>query len=193
MWLILNIVVFVYWTYLVNGTNYFERFDKVVSLFIHSIFNTKLAIFFSTMFSPELILVFVIIVSIYSIIKYRTFILFRYLITNTILAYLFLLFFKNVLKRNRPVGHLINETGWSYPSGHVLSAVLLVTTISLLLKNKQSEKIIFVVGIIFVVVICLARIAVYAHYPSDVIGGLLLGSIFSQIILGNKKELYTNI
>lgn len=88
---------------------------------------------------------------------------------------------KQLVARPRPPGFDNNVVGvvYSYPSGHVLEAVAIYGIIAVLLWRSSAPRVIrVVVPILFAVVVTMvavARVAVGAHYPSDVLGGFLAG------------------
>jgi undecaprenyl-diphosphatase len=68
--------------------------------------------------------------------------------------------------------------GFSFPSGHATNSGSLLTSLYLLFRNKK----ILAVGGILVFLVCLSRIVLGVHYPSDVLAGLLLGIAASCLI-----------
>ena len=67
----------------------------------------------------------------------------------------------------------------SFPSGHTLAAfeacvVLFIT----------QKKYIGIPALVFCTVIALSRLYLYVHYPTDVLAGALLGTLFA--VLGTK-------
>ena len=88
---------------------------------------------------------------------------------------------KQAVARPRPPGFDNSVLGvvYSYPSGHVLEAVTIYGIIAILVWRSTLPRVVrFVVPLVFAVVIAsvaVARVAVGAHYPSDVLAGLLGG------------------
>jgi len=88
---------------------------------------------------------------------------------------------KELVARPRPPGFDTSIPGvvYSYPSGHVLEAVTIFGMISILLWRSRlpaSVRIVIpVVSAAFVVLVAVARVAINAHYPSDVLAGLAGG------------------
>jgi len=88
---------------------------------------------------------------------------------------------KQTIARPRPPGFDSSVIGvvYSYPSGHVLEAVTIYGMISILVWRSHLSRIVrLLVPLVFAVIIFfvgVARVAVGAHYPSDVLAGLLGG------------------
>jgi undecaprenyl-diphosphatase len=102
---------------------------------------------------------------------------------------------KLLVARPRPPGFTNDAAGvvYSYPSGHVLEALTIFGIIAVLLWRSSLPTIIRVVVpilfAVFVALVAVARVAVGAHYPSDVLASLLAGigflalfAIFSGVV-----------
>ncbi|MCQ2354981.1 MAG: phosphatase PAP2 family protein [Clostridia bacterium] len=95
---------------------------------------------------------------------------------------------KDAVARIRPLeasevfadfAHFINapaESEYSFPSGHATAAMAGVTALCL----TRKEKYIPVVGYIYVVLLAASRNYLMAHYPTDVIAGIIVGA-FSAV------------
>lgn len=97
---------------------------------------------------------------------------------------------KLVFMRPRPevVPHLVAATGLSYPSGHTtlatvtygFSAVMAVPRFS-----RRSAKLAIALGATaLVLLVAVSRVYLGVHYPTDVLGGLLLGSALAAFWWG---------
>jgi undecaprenyl-diphosphatase len=88
---------------------------------------------------------------------------------------------KQLVARPRPPGFTNDAAGivYSFPSGHVLEAVTIYGIIAVLLWRSSLPTIVRVaLPILFsvlIVFVAIARVAVSAHYPSDVLAGFLAG------------------
>ncbi|WP_447643970.1 YegS/Rv2252/BmrU family lipid kinase [Nocardioides zeae] len=95
---------------------------------------------------------------------------------------------KLVVGRPRPdwqdvVGTLTSK---SFPSGHVssvtaLAGVCLVLSV-MVVRRKTVRRIVVALGVLLVVVVALDRVLLGRHYPTDTIGGALLG--IAMVLLG---------
>jgi len=92
---------------------------------------------------------------------------------------------KRLIRRKRPIMHSNMETGYSFPSGHVLGA----TTMGLILLQlfAKTYGLVFVISIIALwVTVIISRLSLKAHYPSDIIGATSLAiacfSISKQLL-----------
>jgi membrane-associated phospholipid phosphatase len=67
------------------------------------------------------------------------------------------------------VSHLITDTAYSFPSGHAVFIFALGAAAHFF--NKKLAYFLYVSGLI----IGFARVAAGVHYPSDILGGIVLG------------------
>lgn len=85
---------------------------------------------------------------------------------------------KQLIHRPRPLMAVIPENGFSFPSGHVFSAVLLALILGRLIKHQVLPRLVkdSLVGMLMigVVLIMVARIGLRAHFPTDTLGSVLL-------------------
>lgn len=94
---------------------------------------------------------------------------------------------KHLFVRTRP-NHLklIEQGGYSFPSGHAMISIcvygFLLYLVFLKVKNKYIKYTLIAILTILIISIGISRIYVGVHYPSDVIGGYLLGGILITLI-----------
>lgn len=86
---------------------------------------------------------------------------------------------KSLLQRPRPTGfRIINETGYSFPSGHSMISMafygFLIYLIYKNIKNKCLKFTLIISLFILIIGIGLSRIYLGVHYTSDVFAGFLL-------------------
>lgn len=87
---------------------------------------------------------------------------------------------KNIIARGRPSRiNIIEENGYSFPSGHTaISTVVygyLIYLIYNYVSNKKLKYVLISILSIIILVVGLTRIYLGVHYTSDVLGGYLLG------------------
>lgn len=99
---------------------------------------------------------------------------------NLALAGILIVTFKNIYQRPRPeILHLVEEKGFSFPSGHSLAVTIMVGTLIVILsqriKNTIWRKIVQILLSLYIVSVLVSRIYLGVHYPSDVIASLCVG------------------
>ncbi len=100
---------------------------------------------------------------------------------------------KELVQRVRPENLL--EKGFGFPSGHAtISIVFLLASIYLIapiIKNRLMKNVFLVITSFVFTLVAFSRIYLSVHFTSDVIAGIILGSIcfiFAEIICCYKKE-----
>lgn len=107
---------------------------------------------------------------------------------NLICAFIINHIAKLIFSRPRPIGiNLIEESGFSYPSGHAMVSMSYFGFIAYLIyknqQNKLKKTILIITLIITILAIGFSRIYLGVHYLSDVIGGFLLSIIYLIIYI----------
>lgn len=93
---------------------------------------------------------------------------------------------KIIIQRSRPiVEHLVNESGYSYPSGHAMAAIGFYGFFIFLINNlnidKKLKKILNILLICLIIIIGLTRIYLGVHYFTDIIAGFTFGLIYLML------------
>ena len=117
-----------------------------------------------------------------------------YMSVNLILITIIQLILKNLFTRNRPIDiNLIDETGYSFPSGHSLTSMAFYGFIIYLIFisniNKKIKIILITFLSILIFMIGISRIYLGVHYATDVLGGFSLSLAYLIIyinIIGKK-------
>jgi membrane-associated phospholipid phosphatase len=87
---------------------------------------------------------------------------------------------KGLFSRPRPeLWEHRGQFAWtSYPSGHAIVGVAVYFTIARMLHRERGWRWPFVAATIMLVVVLYSRLYLGVHWPTDVIGGLLLGLVW---------------
>lgn len=94
---------------------------------------------------------------------------------------------KNIFVRPRPdILRLIEETGYSFPSGHAMASTafygLLIYIAHKKIENKKVRNTICVMLTILILMINISRIYVGVHYASDVLAGMCFSIAYLILI-----------
>lgn len=113
---------------------------------------------------------------------------------NLILSTMLNLVLKNIVERPRPIGYrLIDETGYSFPSGHsMISAAFYGLIIYFIWKNVKNTKLKYISCILLsllILFIGISRIYLGVHYASDVIGGFTISIAYLIIFTTTFKAI----
>ena len=95
---------------------------------------------------------------------------------------------KQIVQRERPVAFFrVPESGYSFPSGHTLGATCLAIAIGYFLWQSRQGIGVKVVGTVMLVLVTLlvggSRLVLGVHYPTDVLGSIVLGSAWMSALL----------
>jgi membrane-associated phospholipid phosphatase len=91
---------------------------------------------------------------------------------------------KNTFTRERPfvvypdIEKLSEAGSSSFPSGHTLETFAIATALSLLIPKKKVIIPVFC----WAILVAYSRMTLGVHYPSDVLGGIMIGMIIGWLV-----------
>ncbi len=92
---------------------------------------------------------------------------------------------KGLVLRARPdlVPHLVDASGYSFPSGHATSSAVVYLTLASLAgqvtPDRATRRYLLVVAVIMVGAIGCSRVYLGVHWPSDVLAGWSFGTLWA--------------
>ena len=186
-------IVFIVYSILVK-LNVFNKIDSSVESFVIGIRQNNLTKIFSiitNLGSATALIAITLVILLVAIIKHH-----RLPISTMInLPSIFIIneITKAIIRRPRPTGiHLVEATGFSYPSGHTIVSLafygFIMKSLCERIKNKSLKIIINIMGITLIILISLSRIYLGVHYLTDIIAGYILGTTYLILFLYIRKK-----
>ena len=107
---------------------------------------------------------------------------------NLIIITIINLILKFIIQRPRPSGfNIINESGYSFPSGHSMISTafygFLIYLVYKNIKNKMLRVVLIILLFFLIIMICISRIYLGVHYASDVIGGFCISISYLMVFI----------
>lgn len=104
---------------------------------------------------------------------------------------------KGILQRPRPIEYrIINESGYSFPSGHSMVSMAfygyLIYLIYKYIKNKYLKYTLITILSALIIIIGTSRIYLGVHYTSDVIAGFLISISYLVVYTSLTKRFIQN-
>lgn len=110
-----------------------------------------------------------------------------YLLLSTFLvASLTSFLLKNLIHRQRPfvsypfIQKLSEGGSSSFPSGHTLEAFTIAATVAAIGKSRKLSFIVYC----WAILVAYSRMILGVHYPSDILGGIVAGTLIGMIVPG---------
>jgi undecaprenyl-diphosphatase len=109
------------------------------------------------------------------------------LLLSTLGSYGLNFILKNIFIRTRPLKYfLIEQGGYSFPSGHAMVSMTFYTTMTYLLVKNENRKdiriILWTINFIIIGLIGFSRIYLGVHWPTDILMGYLIGYMFYNFV-----------
>ena len=164
---------------------------KIISTFLISDFATPIAKFITNFGGAIFLITLTVILVILIKNKKIGLSIFSNLIIITILNQLL----KRILQRPRPTEfRIIEETGYSFPSGHSMVSMAfygyLIYLIYKYVENKHVKWISIVLLSILICSIGVSRIYLGVHYTSDVLGGFLVSISYLILFISTVNKFF---
>ena len=168
-------------------SGYSKTIDSNVAIYFanhNNIFLTNIFKFISFICSPKFMILINLCLFIFIILKkkYKLFLIDIASMTSVVVNNIL----KIIIKRERPKFLvLVNETSYSFPSGHSMISILFFGSIIYLVNkyNIKYKKTITILLSIFIILVGLSRLYLGVHFLTDVIGGYLCGFVTLIIII----------
>ncbi len=168
-----------------------NKIDFYISSNIHNLYNpilNKIMIFITYIDNPLPVFILSVILTAYFIYK-KMFFELKFFIVSMLTSSILVFIIKNIVQRPRPIHKLIEVSGYSFPSGHATISTTLALSLYLIFKNKTSYKnLLLLFTIAYPIIISFTRVYLNVHYLSDVLCGIVLGSVCVSLVYITLKE-----
>lgn len=170
-------------------------FDVALLEYIHSYTNPlvlNIMKFISFIGSGYFLVPVLTLAILYTLIKKKYYIT-KLLLVSSLGSWVLNYILKFLINRTRPLDFfLVQQGGLSYPSGHSMVSMSMYLTFAYLICREEyfndKKKIVYAVAIVDVLLMGISRMYLGVHWPTDIIGGFIMGYIFFQAIVATIKE-----
>lgn len=170
-------------------------FDVALLEYIHSYTNPlvlNIMKFISFIGSGYFLVPVLTLAILYTLIKKKYYIT-KLLLVSSLGSWVLNYILKFLINRTRPLDFfLVQQGGLSYPSGHSMVSMSMYLTFAYLICREEyfndKKKIVYAVAIADVLLMGISRMYLGVHWPTDIIGGFIMGYIFFQAIVATIKE-----
>ena len=100
-----------------------------------------------------------------------------------------------MFQRGRPIDSIIEESGYSFPSGHSMVSMAFYGFLIYLVYKSNIKYKGLIIGLlsVLIVLIGISRIYLGVHYPTDVIGGFTLSLSYLLLFIDITKPNFTYV
>lgn len=170
-------------------------FDKYILEQIHNNRNPmvfKIMKLISFIGSEKFLFPVVGMLIIYMLIKKKYYIS-KILLINSLGSSILNNLFKQIFSRTRPLEFMqVKQGGLSYPSGHSMVTMSLYLSIAYILskdiEDLNKKRKIYICSIIYIFLMGISRLYLGVHWPTDIIGGYIMGYILYYLSIKILKE-----
>lgn len=188
IFLLILTLLFLIMGIMVRGNNEGILFDRFILDLIHENHNEtlfSLMKIISFIGSGHFLVPVMTIIVAYAIIKKKYYIS-KLLIASTLGSYVVNFILKFIFQRTRPLEYfLVEQGGLSYPSGHSMVTMTFYMTLAYIInrkiKEKHKKKWISLLAYLMIILMGISRLYLGVHWPTDVIGGYLIGYVYFKL------------
>lgn len=191
----IGILLFLIIGFMIRNNNEGILFDNYILNIIHRNHTPLLFVvmkIISFIGSAYFLVPLMLVTIIYTTIK-KNYYISKLLLSSTLGSYLMNFLLKMIFQRGRPLDYfLIEQGGFSYPSGHSMVTMTFYMTlayiISKVLKKEENKKWVYIFSYTMIILMGISRLYLGVHWPTDVIGGYLIGYVYFKISIILVKE-----
>jgi undecaprenyl-diphosphatase len=179
--LLLSVCLMCFLLFVFYDTRIVSAFDNAAREFILSLRNDTLneLVTAFTYVGDAKVLAVLCIFGVIGLFLFRKWLSGILLLASIGLSYGLNLVLKNVFERERPLGNrLLEEDGFSFPSGNAMVGTSFYLFSAFLLYQKYQKPWILWIGAILPFFLSVSRVYAGVHYPSDILAGFSIGIAF---------------